>query len=103
MANRRQPRKDWEGLIARWRTSGMSMLAYCREHHISYTQLVRWRRRIEGEAAAKPLTLIPMVPKASTGGIVVRLPGGVRIEVERGFDAGLLAAVVRALEAPRRC
>lgn len=102
MAKGRQPRKDWEGLIERWRASGMSMLAYCRERHISYTQLVRWRRRLEGETASQPLTLIPMMPKASNT-LVVRLPGGVAIEVQRGFDPGLLAAVVQALGEPRRC
>jgi hypothetical protein len=102
--NRRQARGDWERLIARWRASGKSMLAYAREREISYWQLVRWRRRIEAEPVAEPLTLIPVAAQASGGaGVVVRLPGGVGIEVERGFDAGVLAAVVQALQELRPC
>jgi hypothetical protein len=104
MADRGRGERDWEGLVARWRASGKSMLAYSRERGISYWQLVRWRRRIEAQPAAKPLTLIPLAPQASSGGgVVVRLPDGVGIEVDRGFDAGVLTAVVQALQGPRPC
>lgn len=100
MAISEQRRRQWEKRIAHWRASGLSMLAYCRQHGLSYTPLVRWRRRLEsGSASAPTLTLIPVV--ASTPDrcpLVIRLPSGIGIEVARGFDATLLSAVVHALQ-----
>jgi len=105
MASREQRRRQWEKRIAHWRASGLSMAAYCREHELSYTPLVRWRRRLEQGAVAGPaLTLIPVVaPAPSRCSIVIRLAGGIGIEVDAGFDAVLLSAVVRALRAPPPC
>lgn len=105
MAGRQQRRRQWETRIARWRASGVSMAAYCRQHGLSYWTCVRWRQRLERAVTpASPLTLIPVVaPPPSGGAIVIRLAGGIGIEVERGFDAGLLSAVVRALQVSSSC
>lgn len=105
MASGEQRRREWEKRIAHWRASGLSMAAYCRRHELSYTPLVRWRRRLErGAAAGRVLTLIPVVaPAPSHCPIVIRLAGGIGIEVGRGFDAELLSAVVRALQVTPPC
>jgi hypothetical protein len=58
MASKEQRRRQWEKRIARWRGSGLSMAAYCREHEVNYAQLVWWRRHLQRDAAAQPLTLI---------------------------------------------
>jgi hypothetical protein len=81
------------------------MAAYCRQHGLSYAALVWWRRRLERSVTtARPLTLIPVVAPAPNGGaIVIRLASGIGIEVERGFDAGLLSAVVQALQVIPPC
>ncbi len=105
MASGEQRRKQWEKRIAHWRASGLSMLAYCREHGLSYTPLVRWRRRLERVSAPAPtLTLIPVVASAPNRcPIVIRLPNGVGIEVADGFDAALLRAVVQTLQGTPPC
>jgi transposase-like protein len=104
MASRERRRKQWEKRIACWRTSGLSMAAYCREHEVNYGQLVWWRRCLQRDVTLPPLTLIPvLVPATSRSVIVVRLSSGVGIEVECGFDAGLLSAVVRALQVTVPC
>jgi len=105
MAGRQQRRRQWTRRVARWRASGLSMAAYCRQHGLSYWMFVRWRRRIEPTAIpAAPLTLIPVVASPPTGGaITIRLPDGIGIEVERGFDAGVLSAVMRALQVSSSC
>lgn len=105
MARSKQRCRQWERRIARWRASGESMAAYCRQHELSYAAFVWWRRRL-GQAITpvSPLTLIPVVAPTSSGGaITIRLPDGVGIEVERGFDAGVLNAVVRALQVTPPC
>ena len=99
-----QARMRWAGLIKRWRGSGQTMLAWCGEQEVSDTQFCKWRRRLEAEREAAPLTLIPVVSTPSQRALVVRLPGAVGIEVESGFDPALLTAVVRALmEAAASC
>ena len=92
-----QARTRWAGLIKRWRSSGQTMFAWCGEQDVSYTQFCKWRRRLEAEREAAPLTLIPVVSTPSQRALMVQLPGAVGIEVESGFDPALLAAVVRAL------
>jgi hypothetical protein len=81
------------------------MAAYCRRHGLSYWRFVRWRQRIEPTVKpASPLTLIPVVvPTANGVAIAIRLPDGIGIEVEPGFDAAVLGAVMRALQAPSAC
>lgn len=105
MAGNKQRRRQWEGRIAGWRASGLSMAAYCRRHGLSYWMFVRWRQRIEPTVTpSSPLTLIPVVaPTPRRGAITIRLPDGIGIEVEPGFDAGVLSAVVRALQVPSSC
>jgi len=100
--------KDWAGLIAGWKGSGKSIRAYCQEQKVSYWQFARWRRRVEGgtepKAKAKRLTLVRVKAKeVMSSPVVIRLAGGVVVEVSRGFDAGVLAAVVGALKEPSRC
>jgi hypothetical protein len=83
------------------------MLSFAQDRSISYSQLVRWRRRIEADQKAKGgVTLIPVGSVALGGsgsGVVVRMAGGIEIEVGRGFDAEVLAAVVRALNGNAPC
>lgn len=105
MAANEQRHRQWERRIAHWRASGLSMAAYCRRQRLSYWSCVRWRRRLaKAIAPATPLTLIPVVaPLASGAAITIRLADGIGIEVERGFDAALLGAVVRALQGTPSC
>jgi hypothetical protein len=105
MADAKSGQRYWEGVIGRWRVSGVSMLAFARDHKVSYTQLVRWRRRIEAGGQTKPgVTLIPVSAMPDRGsGVVIRVGGGVQIEVGRGFDGEVLRAVVGALSGARPC
>ena len=104
MSGSKQRRRLWEGRIARWRASSASMAGYCRQHELSYAAFVWWRRRLEQAAPATSLTLIPVVvPTPRGGAITIRLPDGIGIEVEPGFDAGVLSAVMRALQMSSSC
>jgi len=94
----------WAERIKRWRGSGLSKLAWCRAHGVSYTQLIRWCKRLEAEGPLVPVKLIPLSARiAAQATLTLRLPGGMSIEVGEGFDAGLLGAVVRALSESSAC
>jgi len=105
MVARQQRRRQWERRVAGWRASGLSMAGYCRQRGLSYWMFVRWRQRIERTVTpVSPLTLIPVVaPTPRVGAITIRLPDGIGVEVEPGFDAGVLSAVMRALQGSSSC
>ena len=98
-----EARARWARLLKQWRRSGLTMLAWCAEQEVSYAQFCKWRRRLEAKEEAAALILIPVVPSTTRSALVVWLPGGVGIAVEPGFDAALLAAVVRALGPSPSC
>jgi hypothetical protein len=115
MADGNGGHKYWEGVIGRWRASGKSMRTFAREHELSYTQAVRWRRRIESAGSPKSsLTLLSVsvsepapagmgAPVQQASDVLIRLRDGVEIVVSRGFDAEVLRAVVRTLSGTPAC
>jgi hypothetical protein len=96
----------WREIIERQRASGLSVGAFCRRDSIAESSFFEWRRRLAAApAAAAPAfveaTVASPAPRRPAGGVDVRLRGGRRVRVRRGFDPGLLAEVVAALEAVR--
>ena len=72
-------------VLARWRESGLSASAFARASGLANPQrLSWWRRRLERSdvGALAPLTFLPAeVTGAGGGATVVRLPGGVVLEL----------------------
>jgi len=56
-ANTQQNRNFWEHHLEQWQQSGLSQLAYCREHHLKPHRFYYWRRRI-----LKPQTKVSFLP-----------------------------------------
>jgi hypothetical protein len=94
--------QKWREVLARFDASGLSAAAFCRENAIAESSFFSWRRRlaprpatpafVEAKVAAIPVAAPP------AGAIEIRLRGGRRIRLRRGFDRVLLAEVVAALE-----
>lgn len=88
----------------------MSVAVFCRRDRVAASSFFAWKRKlgstpampafVEAAVAGTPPTPTPP-PTRSAGRIEVRLRGGRRVRVGRGFDRGLLAEVVAALEAIR--
>jgi hypothetical protein len=109
--------EKWLERIAQWRTSGKTAEEFTEGQPYKASTL-KWRaaelqRRAEGgrpygKEGAEPdaVRLARVVTRSrntmphGTGGVVVEVSGA-RIALSRGFDAGLLAEVVRALGAVR--
>jgi transposase-like protein len=95
----------WRQHLARQRSSGQRVRAYCERHGVSEHSFYRWRRRLAaGDAQPHrhddrphfvPVTL-PANPSGSR--IEIVLGGGQRISVPAGFDPATLAQVVSVLE-----
>lgn len=109
--------KEWEGLVAEWRGSGMTRAEFCRQHGVAATALSYWVKRLELSGASAPKTkqvgvrapeslprtalarvVRPGEPRPSDADGTVRIAvGKAVVMVEPGFDDVHLRAVVRAL------
>jgi hypothetical protein len=110
MANR----ATWKKRVADWRASGLTAGEFSTRRGFAPTTLTWWSWRLGREDAsraesapgadAEPLGFAQLVvsearcdqPRRDTP-VVVDL-GGVRVEVARGFDAGVLADVLAVLD-----
>jgi hypothetical protein len=86
-------------VLARWRTSEQGKAAFCRREGIAPVTLTRWLAEFgtSGGHARPPRFVEAIVGGPAPGGFEVVLPGGVRIQVPAGFDAGDLARIVGVL------
>jgi len=93
-------------LVAEYEASGLSCVEFCRKRGLSLATLGRYRKRqAHGEVVAGDRWVAvelsggrPALGSGANSGLAVALPGGVRIEVGRGFDASTLRQLLGALE-----
>jgi len=92
-------------ILAAYGRSGESLPQFARRVGVKYSTLARWVQLSRPkESGPKPsLRLLEAVvesPPAQVSGLVLQLPGGVRLEVANEQQAALAATLVRALEKP---
>jgi hypothetical protein len=85
--------------------SGLSRVEFCRKHGLSLATLARYRKRqAQGKAAGNRWVAVelsgtgPPLESRGNSGLAVALPGGLRIEVGRGFDPRTLVQLLGVLE-----
>jgi transposase len=87
----------WRGRVEAWRESGVTAEEFTKGREYAAATLRWWSSRLGRAPATR---FVRLVPKASVPApareLVVEI-GGARIVVGPGFDAALLADVVRAL------
>ncbi len=103
MSKRASPAWDkWRDLIQRQHAGGLSVAAFCRGNGVASSSFFAWKRKLAAAPATPAFVeaTVAAAPAARWAGLIeVRLRGGRRVRVGRGFDRGLLAEVVAALEA----
>jgi hypothetical protein len=92
---RRSPDQQ-AALVALWRQSGLSALAFAKRHGFSPQSLARWAALRSPAPAPSALTFVRLETAARAAALVVEV-GSARVRVEPGFDPTLLRAVVSAL------
>ena len=104
-------REEWVGRLASYEGGGLSQRQWCEENGVPLHQFAYWRGRLkqqaEGQVTPAGWCAVAIQGKSSDGRVDSRgiahqsgltvLVGSAAIHVERGFDAGLLREVVRAL------
>ena len=105
-------RRKWRELIARQRAGGLSVAAFCRREGIGASSFFSWKRRLSDADAVPAFVEAKISPARREAGwtgspqaglpqaptIEIRLRGGRRLRVRRGFDRELLAEVVAVME-----
>jgi len=89
-------REHWKGVLDRWRESGLSKAAFCRENGVRPWQLQYWFQRLN-EAGPDPTAAFASVHCNGGSGIRVRLPSGLTVEVEPDFDPATLVRLLAAV------
>ena len=104
---RYRSRAEGDELAAEYESSGLSQAEFCQQRDLTLKTLGRYLTRYrkqtsQGNAPARPQRLVAVEVagwRDSGSDLTVVLPGGARIEVKRGFDAGTLRQLVEVLEA----
>ncbi len=93
MKRPRQTREWWQGKIIQQKSSGLSGLAFCKEHGLCYNQFNTWKRRpAEGEGTGfSPVSITSPRASDALAGVrgVFHFPGGISLEAE-GITADFL-------------
>ena len=91
-------RAFWQEHLAQWQASGMTQVAYCRQHGLHRDQFGYWKKRLLSARSPDAAPGFIAVQMASAGAtLAVVLNERLRVEVYPGFDPVTLRAVVQAL------
>lgn len=99
---------EWRRRLDDQRSSGLSVVAWCREHGIEKNTFYGWRKRLwESPAASAPQFIAVAIdrlveaPAPAPSSLTLHI-GRVAVEVASGFDPALLSDVLSILES-RAC
>lgn len=94
----------WRAVIEKYSGSGLSGIAFCREHHIDLSRFYSWRRRFQRtdqnrmpNGTSTGFLELVSCSKQSESGIRIRLGEDLSIEVDQGFDPLTLCGVIETL------
>ena len=100
----------WRRMMRLWRSSGLSVRAFCEEQGFSQPSFYAWRRTLaERDAAAVPFVSVrvaaePQAPSkadGSAGAVELVLNDGRRLRVGPGFDGPTFKRLLELLEEGR--
>jgi transposase len=105
--SRARVRQAWIARLARFATSGLSVVAFCAAEGVSTPSFYWWKRRLATEeaATAAPLhcakdaqaILLPVRVAAPNPAVELLLPGGATLRLVPGCDLTFVRCLVDAL------
>lgn len=105
--SKRTPRVErrayWQGHVQRWRASGQSKQAYCRDHGLKPANLYRWCAKLGDGQSQRPRFVPLQLPLLAGNGYVMELAlgGGRVLRIGADADPRWVSQLVRELE--REC
>jgi hypothetical protein len=98
-----QKERQWRHRIDQWRTSGLSVRAFCARHGLATASFYNWRRVLQRRASVEQPAFVPVqvvtaaVPTEASALEVVLSDGRV-VRVAPGFDVTTLRQLLAVLE-----
>jgi hypothetical protein len=93
--------RQWRRWIDQWRTSGLSVRAFCARRGLATPSFYAWRRVLERRAAEKaalvPVQVVADAVPAQASALEVALADGRTVRVAPGFDAATLRQLLAVL------
>jgi len=102
MKNSTTKREEMRKLLARWKSSGLSLRAFAAREGVRYQKLLYWKKRLHEESPFVPVAVVedvgcPSPADAEVGIVSIWLANGISLEVLPSVDESDLVRVVRAL------
>jgi hypothetical protein len=105
-----QKERFWRKTIRRWRTSGLSVRAYCQQCGLPEANFHAWRRTLAArDAEALPFAAVGVLPEAASGvaaasaALELVLANRRMLRIDPGFDEATLRRLLPLLEEDPRC
>jgi transposase len=106
----RDHRKErfWRTKVRQWRQSGLSVRAFCEQHHLAQANFYAWRRALaqrDAEIQFVPVRLAaePAATTTAAAALEVVLDGQRLLRIRPGFDAATLQRLLTVLEEDQPC
>jgi hypothetical protein len=94
-------REQWQGVVSRWRESGMSQAAWCRQEGVALASLRQWAVKLRPEASSASAGFVRIdggaLPVLETGAILELCVGDLRARLPLAADESEILKVLRAL------
>ena len=96
-------RRQFEGHVRRWRSSGLSQAEYCRRNDLKWSTFHYWRKRLATSSAAVTLVQVPMGFNSNRSDcqpcqeLTLVLGDRYKVEVGDNFNPSTLARLVNTL------
>ena len=98
-----QNKIDWVDIITRWKTSGVSQMAYCKANNISFNQFNYQQSKLSAHAKAKPKLLpVNIMPNPQVGStpnnFILYYPNGMKLHIPVNAHPEAIKAILNCLE-----
>ena len=98
--------QHWRRLIQLWKNSGLTVRAFCAQHHITQPSFYAWRRELQQRDASTafvPVRVVADDQPASSAPIEVLLAGDRAVRITPGFDPATLRQLLAVLQEVPPC
>jgi hypothetical protein len=89
--------QEWTEKLAAWRSSGLSIAAWCRQGGEGCHRFLYWGRRLESSPSALSGRFVELTVSPGRSALCLEC-NGVYLHVDRGFDSGLLNDILSLLK-----
>jgi len=97
----RQTAAEWRQILSDYKESGLSLMAYGRLHHLAYSSLLYWRRKLKHESEDAPRSFVALhqgtLKELKTGKIKIYYDYQLELEIPADYPTTELVHLIKGL------